>query len=221
MKLRLMLLSAAAIALATPALAEPFAGGYLGAEVGADNYNIKTTDALGFGETFDGLSADGAVYGVFAGWDFALGDKVFAGLEVSANNSGAKVSLDVPTGPDQFGYGLSIEAQESYGIAARLGVMVNDNTAIYGKLGRVKTKFKASVKEEVDYNPITNTATYETATDSDSETATQYGVGLESKLGKNWSLRAEYTVLDYGDGGLGDGVDVKNSQTRVGAAFRF
>lgn len=233
MKLRLVLLSAAAIAVASPALAEPFSGGYLGVEVGSDNYNIKTTDLLantvgGFGDNIDGLSAHGAVGGVYAGYDFAMGDKWFAGLEVSASKSGADLSLTDKV--DDFDdlstiATVKVEAKETYGISARVGYMLNEKTALYGRLGVAKTKFKASLSATNVYDPETDDLVDVSGSESDSDTATTYGVGLETKVSEHLSLRAEYNVLDYGDVLGGDDadikLDVKNSRFTFGGAYRF
>lgn len=185
--MRFVILAAAAAAVATPAMAEPFAGPYVGAEVGVDNYEIKEAGA-------DGLSANGIVGGVYAGYDLPLGTNLFAGVEVNASLSGAKSTYD--DGTDV----LRVKARESYGASARLGYMLNDSTALYGRAGWANTKFKASV------NGV--------SAGSDRDDALLLGAGVETRIGSNASLRVEYSRVDYSD-------FVKNNQVRAGVGYRF
>lgn len=185
--MRFVILAAAAAAIATPAMAEPFAGPYVGAEVGVDNYEVKEAG-------IDGLSANGIVGGVYAGYDVALGANAFAGIEANASLSGAKATYD--DGVDV----ARIKARESYGATARLGYMLNDSTALYGRAGWANTKFKASV------NGV--------SAGSDSDDALVLGAGVETRIGSKASLRVEYTRVDYSD-------LVKNNQVRAGVGYRF
>lgn len=185
--MRFVILAAAAAAVATPAMAEPFAGPYVGAEIGIDNYEIKEAGV-------DGLSGNGIVGGVFAGFDAPLNANVFAGIEASASLSGAKSTFT--DGVDV----ARLKARETYGISARLGYMLNDSTALYGRAGWANTKFKASL------NGV--------SAGSDRDDALVLGAGVETRLGANSSLRLEYTRADYSD-------FVKNNQVRAGVGFRF
>lgn len=183
-----------------PAFAETFQGSYIGAEVGHDSYEIKGADVLGSGLDFDGVSANGIVGGVFVGYDMPITANVFAGIEAFGNLSAAKVSIS--DGVDT----VSAKARFSYGVAARLGVMLNDSTAVYARGGMIETRFKLS--DGVD--SVSNT-----------QTGFQYGGGIETRVGSNASVRVEYVANDYGSAGIGSGIKVGSGQVRAGASFRF
>lgn len=204
----------AATAFTTPALAEPFSGFHAGIEAGHDAYEVKAEDVLIAGPDFtvsaDGLSGNGLVGGVFAGYDFALTNSFFAGVEASINTSGAKISASATDGVDSIS--AAVKARESLGLSARLGGMLNDSTGLYARLGWARTKFKV----EFDGTTIGH----------DHQDAFQYGAGIETRIGDHASLRVEYTRLDYGSAGLNalfgvSGIHVNNDQVRAGASYRF
>lgn len=193
MRTAVLAAAAAAAAFATPAMAEPFAGPYVGVEVGLDNYEAQATDLFVAGDKFDGLSGNGLVGGVYAGYDMPLGTNLFAGVEANASLSGAKITYDDTVDS------LRVKAKESFGASARLGAMLNDNTAVYGRAGWVNTKFKATANGVSERNR---------------EDALALGAGVETRVGSNTSLRLEYTHADYDD-------FVKNNQIRAGLGVRF
>src|SRR5690606_22234846 len=125
-----------ALSAATPALAQPFAGPFVGVQVGLDNYELQDADVFAPGDKYDGFSGNGVVGGVYAGYDMPLGDTLFAGVEVNASLSGAKMTYDDTADT------LTLKAKESYGATARLGAMLNNSTALYAKAGWVNTEFK-------------------------------------------------------------------------------
>jgi len=182
----------ASAAFATPAMAEPFSGPYIGAEVGLDNYEAQAEDVLAAGDEIDGLSGNGVVGGVFAGYDFAMGNAFF-GIEGKASLSDAEASYS--DGTDS----LSIRAKESFGATVRGGVMVNGSTGLYARVGWANTKFKVAANG---------------VSDSDSDDGLVLGAGLETRVGSNASLRVEYARSDYND-------FIKNNAVLAGVAYRF
>ena len=194
--MRSVFLSLAAIGImsaATPAMAQTFSGPYVGAQVGLDNYEVQASDVFTTGDKYDGLSGNGVVGGVYAGYDMPLGDTLFAGVEVNASLSGAKISYDDSVDS------LTLKAKETFGASARLGAMLNDSTGLYAKAGWANTKFKANVNG---------------LRDSDHDDALVLGGGIETRVGSNASIRLEYNYADYSD-------YVKNNQIKAGVAFRF
>lgn len=179
-------------AFATPAMAEPFSGPYVGAEIGLDNYEGQADDLFATGDSYDGISGNGVVGGVFAGYDFAAGNAFF-GIEAKASLSDAEASYD-----DTFDT-LSLRAKESFGASARAGLMVNDSTGLYARLGWANTKFKVDV-DGFD--------------ESGSDDALVLGAGLQTRLGSNASLRVEYVRSDYDD-------FIKNNAVLAGVAYHF
>lgn len=173
-------LAIAAAAFATPALAQDFQGFYAGVEGGFDNYEVKVddidlTDVVGFDATgsFDGLSGNGVMGGVFAGYHVTM-DTTFIAVEGFAQLSDASVSISATDGVDE-----------------------------------IDANIKATIDDGVD-----------AYSDSESEDAIQYGVGLETMIAESVSLRAEYLRASYGDQGV-DGLSIDNNNFKAGLAFRF
>jgi outer membrane immunogenic protein len=214
-------ISLAAILLAAPAAAQaqdtaaPFQGFYAGIEGGYDNYELGADIDLadvdpslaGTTASFDGLSANGIAGGIFAGYQFGFGG-AFAAIEGFGRLSDAGMGVTVSDGTDT-GF-LKAEARESYGAAARLGLKVARSSGVYARVGWINTKFKTTLDDTVDV-----------LTASETEDAIQYGAGIETMVGPQMSLRAEYVFADYGSAGLGSGVELDSSSFNAGLAFRF
>src|SRR5688500_7068564 len=116
---KFVLALAASAALATPAMAEPFSGPYVGAELGLDNYEGQADVLIAVGDSYDGISGNCVVGGVFVGYDVAMGNAFF-GIEGKASLSDAEAQYDDTIDT------LNIRANESFGASLRGGVMVND-----------------------------------------------------------------------------------------------
>ena len=194
MKFQVALFAAAATAavVATPALAAPFAGPYVGVELGLDNYEVQAEDIFAPGDEFDGLSGNGIVGGVFAGYDVAVGN-AFIGLEAKASLSDASATYDDTVDS------LTVRAKETFGATARAGVMLNESTGVFARAGWANTKFKVNLNG---------------AADSDNDDALVLGAGLQSRVGSAASVRVEYVRTDYSD-------FVKNNAVLAGVAFHF
>ncbi|HEY6816747.1 MAG TPA: porin family protein [Croceibacterium sp.] len=189
---KFVLALALSAAIATPAMAEPFSGPYVGAEVGLDNYEGKGEDLFAAGDSFDGISGNGVVGGVFAGYDIAVGNAFF-GIEGKVSLSSAEASFD--DGADTY----TIGAEESFGASVRGGVMVNGSTGLFARAGWVNTSFK------IDADGIDA---------SGNDDALVLGAGLQTRLGSNASLRVEYVRTDYDD-------FIKNNAVLAGVAYQF
>jgi outer membrane autotransporter barrel domain len=189
---KFVLALAASAAFATPAMAEPFSGPYVGIEAGLDNYEGSAEDLFTAGDEFDGISGNGVVGGVFAGYDIAAGNAFF-GIEGKASLSDAEASYDDSVDT------LGIRAKETFGLSARAGAMVNDSTGLYARIGWANTRFK------VNLNGVT---------DSDDDDGLVLGAGLQTRLGANASLRVEYVRTDYND-------FIKNNAVLAGVAYHF
>lgn len=177
--------------ISTPAFAETFSGPYVGVQIGLDNYEIQGEDVFADGDEYDGLSGNGVEGGIYAGYDYSLGN-TFVGVEVSADLSDAKMSYNDTI--DE----ATISAEETYGASARFGAMLNGSTALYGRAGWANTKFKASIND---------------VSASDRDDALVLGAGIETRVGAG-SLRVEYVRTDYAD-------EVKNNRVALGYGFRF
>jgi len=188
---KLLVAALAGTLISTPAFAQTFNGPYVGVQFGLDNYEVKAEDVFVDGDEFDGLSGNGVQGGIYAGYDYSLGN-TFIGAEVSADLSDADLTINDGTNS------LRVSARETYGASARVGAMLNSSTALYGRVGWANTKFKASVNG---------------TSDSERDDALVLGAGVETRLGAG-SLRVEYTRVDYAD-------ELKNNRVALGYAYRF
>ncbi|WP_066561323.1 outer membrane protein [Croceicoccus bisphenolivorans] len=198
---------------AVPAQAQSFQGLYAGVEGGFDNYEVKVEDidlydvvGIDATGTLDGLSGNGAMGGLFAGYHLG-GRNTFVAVEGFAQLSDASVEISATDGVDTIG--LAVKAKESFGVAARLGMKVNPSTGVYARIGWLSTNFEATLNDGI-----------ETYKDSESEDAIQYGLGLETMVAEKVSLRAEYVISSYGDQGI-DGLSIDNNNFKAGLAYRF
>ncbi len=108
----------AAVAVAAPASARDFNGGYAGVAVTLDNIQ-GSGDMEGIG--FSGVGASG-----FVGYDVPVSSNVFVGAEGN---------IDVASA-DAFG----LEAKWGWGVSGRLGTKVNESTAVYARVGYARAK---------------------------------------------------------------------------------
>ncbi len=109
----------AVVAVAAPASARDFNGGYAGVALTLDN--VQTSgDYEGFGASGVGVSG-------FVGYDVPVGSNVFIGVEGNIDGYTADV--------DDF-----VEAKWGWGISGRLGTKVNDSTALYARVGYARAK---------------------------------------------------------------------------------
>lgn len=201
MKIILTLAAVVAAATSMPALAAPFSGPYIGAQVGSDNYNIKVTGTGG--TSFDGIAATGVEGGVFAGFDVPLGSSLFIGAEASALWSGADATVTMG------GTALEAKTHTTYGASGRLGVKLGEHTALYGRAGWSDSHFKL----------------YENGVEAYSahKSGLLVGGGLEHYLSHHSSLRVEYGYTMYGtiDTSPSQSVQVNNQQVSIGYGYHF
>lgn len=206
----------AAVASVSSANAETFSGPFIGAQVSRDAYEVKAegTD-LGGGLSldFDGISANGVGGGIFVGYDYALSQNVFFGVEANANISSASASVELSDGVDSIN--AKVSARESFGLSARLGYMLAEKTAVYARGGWQTTNFRLRAFDGVD--------TFRT---SEYQDAAVYGAGLETRIGSQTTVRVEYLIEDYGSAGLNNdlganGIRVDNNKLSLGVSWRY
>jgi outer membrane immunogenic protein len=176
--MRYVVLAAVAATLAsTPAMAEDFAGPYIGAGVTLDN--IQGSGQLeGYG--FSGVGGT-----VFAGYDMAVSNGVFAGVEAN---------FDLSTADDDIAPNTKIDM--GWGISGRLGTKLNANTGLYGRLGYAQARAKTA------------------GFSSEWGEGVKYGLGIQTGLSDQLSLRAEVNQINY------EG-DLINNQAQLSLSYGF
>jgi outer membrane immunogenic protein len=179
--------------------ATPFAGPYVGAQIGYSVYDIQNTFG---GFSVEGLSASGAEGGVYGGWGMKFAPNYYAGIEAEYNWSGAE---HTETG------GFQIQDNDNYGISGRLGWMPSSNVMLYGRLGWQRATL------EYDYGGV--------ITSEQDHDGFRFGLGAEVAMTSNWLMRMDYAHTTYDDVtvniGISDNFEPDNDVFRVGAAYQF
>lgn len=169
-----------------------FNGLYFGGQVGFDS--VKGD--LAFGGTQGAIAQQGIEGGIFAGYNYRVNNFVL-GAEGQLGLSDADSTIT--DGVDS----LKLSTRESWGLTARAGALIGESTLAYVHGGWVKTNFKFS-------DGVVST--------SDRLDGWKVGVGLETLVAQNVSLRAEYAYSDYENKA---GFEPKNSSFQVGVAYHF
>lgn len=187
-------------------------GFYIGAGVGYDSYRIHESSNLSdYDNTvvpnvltdYDTVSlnhsATGWMGGLFVGYGHYW-DWFYLGAELNGNGSSADSTrrwndtLGVLNGAYVR---TKVEARGSWGIALLPGVKVNDSSLLYIRLGYLSTNFKASS----NYNfPVTTWDPAWSGSFSKSKWrgAFNFGVGIETYVAENVSVRGEFDHASYG-----------------------
>lgn len=186
----LILASASATTLATPALAqdnEAFTGpriegiaGYDISKAGSDVDNDLNDE--------DDESIDGLLYGVGVGYDIGVGDRAILGIEAELSSSTAET--DVVDGDlEDLGFGAELETDRDLYLGARAGYVVSPNMLLYAKGGYTNAR----------YNMLANDGTTELETDVDLD-GWRVGAGAEYALSDNSFVKLEYRYSNYTEG---------------------
>lgn len=178
-------------------------GFYIGAGVGYDSGRVhqrsdtSLTDITGpiFTQTTSfNHSATGWMGGLFAGYGKYF-DWFYLGLEINGNWSASDSTFSYQNilGVD---VNTKVRTRGSYGIALLPGLKINDSTLFYVRLGYLRTNFKGTG----DFTLVDPTdATVDTFSVSSNRWVNgfNYGVGLESYVVEDVSLRGEFTHTTY------------------------
>lgn len=185
---------------ATPALAQSSAPGgfYVGALGGYEGLDVESSDGT------LSASADSAVYGVNAGYDFSLGS-AFVGVEGELSTSGGDTRF-----PNTFtGARDSLEAGGQYYIGARAGVALTPGIAAYGKVGYTS----------LDTTAFTSAGTLTEL--EDNAGGFRFGGGVQVALPGPFEGRVEYRHSQYKDVADGTYGDASTDQVVAGLGVRF
>jgi outer membrane immunogenic protein len=156
---------------AFPAFAQdaaPFTGGHAEVITGYDVVDADGADSSG-----------GLLYGLNAGYDFALGG-VILGVEGEIADSTTK---------DRYAGGRT-ETDRDFYVGARIGVPLSDRALAYGKIGYTNARFEA------EYSG----GEAGTVRDHLNADGVRLGAGLEYKLSDALFAKGEYRYSNYEQG---------------------
>lgn len=181
-------------------------GFYIGAGVGYDAYKFHhrnvitifdtpTPDIIDFSATASSnQSATGWMGGLFAGYGRYF-DWMYLGLEINVSTSAADSTYNYM---DTIGNSVSakVKARASYGIGLLPGIKINDSTLLYARLAYLRTNFKGSATFST-LNPDAPGSYVLTPSNSEWLNGFNFGVGIESYVAEDVSIRGEFTHTSY------------------------
>ena len=189
-----------------------WSGFYGGTQIGSGSVNsvLSGFDVSGSDGGGDNSGAwgplafpySGTVAGGFVGYNKQI-DRIVIGIEADANkpfgaSSGGNITEDLYPGPGGM---FSVQSKWDASIRARLGVLLNERTLVYGTGGLAIGAFDAFGGEE-----ITKGSSYETYANwgagknigGGTRLGYTVGVGMEYAVDSNWKIRGEYRYTDFG-----------------------
>jgi opacity protein-like surface antigen len=225
-------------------------GFYIGAEAGYDSYRVRANHSLSVTDPVDSdvltassnpaISATGWVGGLFLGYGRYLTDMFYLGGELLGTYSGAESSFNnfasvlQPSGEnDYFNTNRKFEVNGMWGLALLPGIRLNDTSLGYVRLGyswvNVKGKISATVTDvAAETSVVTNTFFSRSKTNTSS--GFNFGLGIETLLWDNWSVRTEYTHYYYNSisanvstsaGTISSKFDPSDNQFMLGINYHF
>lgn len=170
-------------------------GFYVGAGVSYDSYRFSNSysrvddeDALSFSNHTSARGWDGELnigYGRY--WDaFYLAGELHGVVSGADGSSNVSITLD---GENANGHG-NVKARGSWALSLLPGLKLNDSTLAYIRLGYIQTDFKANGSITLDGVTTSNS-------NSKWKGGFLGGVGMESYVADNVSLRGEYQYSAY------------------------
>lgn len=143
------------------------------------------------------LNTDGAVFGLGAGYDFAVGKTVALGVDLEATESSAGFTETDGTDSVRFRAGRDLYA------GFRLTTALSDRMNLYFKAGYTNARFKADLI----------TPTFTETIEGDAE-GVRVGAGLQFSLGSSAYIGGEYRYSNYES-------DLERNQAVATLGFRF
>ncbi|MCE3238171.1 MAG: hypothetical protein K0R24_1152 [Gammaproteobacteria bacterium] len=186
-------------------------GFYVGAQVGYDSYRAAQNSTVASTElnTSHVTNATGFAGGLFAGYGQYFQDAYYLAAEILVNTSNANQTNNLSYASNTFHSKFS--ANTSYGARFLPGIKLNNSALFYVPLGYTRASLKGTT-------PLTSK--------SQSSGGFVYGVGIETAIYENFSLRGEYTHTNNNSfSSSGSGANVKwspsDNQFMLGLLYHF
>jgi len=175
-------------------------GFYVGAQVGYDVYGVRDSVGIVGVDEGDGLAlnptlyANGAIGGLFGGYGMYFQNLYYLALEIYGNYSGASTSYNyLGSSPGELNDRLhtKVNARGSYGISVLPGIKLNDSTLAYLRLGYNRANIKGQ-ESSTNFDGVAFSVS-----NSNWTGGFNYGIGLESVVWDNFSVRGEFNYTSY------------------------
>jgi len=188
-------------------------GWYVGIQGGYDSYRIRQSISDMDSSISTPISATGWVGGLYLGYGQYLTDLFYLGGEILGNYSGAQSSTNFSDGADSVS--AKSQARGSWGLALLPGIRLNDTSLGYVRLGWNWVSLKGSVNGIVDGTTFSGSNTH-TANGFD------LGLGIETLVYQNWSVRTEYNHTWYNNFSTsGASFNPSDNQFTLGISYHF
>ena len=190
-----------------PAPEKLMSGFYLGGQVGYDSYRVRRSGGPIVANP--ALNSTGFVGGLFAGYGQYFSDYYYLGGEVLGNYSGAQTSYTMNNN-----YNFTTNTYGTWGLALLPGLKLNNTSLVYVRLGYNWSRIK--VQESL----VTPAVSSSKSTWSG---GFAYGLGLESLITQNWSMRTEFSHTNNNSFSTSAGTNVtpSDNQFMVGLVYHF
>jgi outer membrane immunogenic protein len=194
------LAAVAGASLAAPALAAPFNGPYVGAQVGWQSAKTKDVKSS-FGVVPVDEKKEAITGGVFAGYDATIRGRFVLGAE-----AGLDLATDDEAQATVGGTTYTIDPKYSFDVTARAGYLLQPKTLLYVRGGYTNERTRTT---------IVNASVNESA--SGSMSGWLVGGGVEHQVAQNVSARVEYRYSKFSGGNAKD----ERHRVLAGLAYRF
>ncbi len=205
-------------AMPCPAPAMLMGGFYLGGQLGYDTYwvreniNLVTAGVTSLNAN-PKIGAPGWLAGLFLGYGQYF-DTFYLGGEVFGNWNGASQSYSITSTTGT--YNNKFQANSNYGLSLLPGLRLNDTTTAYVRLGWNWANLQGKESQTVG-------ATTTSTSKSNTSNGFQYGIGLETLLMGNWSVRGEYNHTSFTSftSSMGTSYNPSDNQFLAGLVYHF
>jgi opacity protein-like surface antigen len=169
-------------------------GLYVGFALGYDSYRARSNAGIAFNG--DTIAADPALYangfagGILGGYGHYFNNLLYLGGEGFVNLTGASTHASFTDSLGNSNYNNKFSVGTSFGFGVLPGIKVNESSLFYLHLGFSCTNMEG--QENIRVGTLQNND------DSNHwQTGFSYGLGLETAIYQDFSLRGQYTYTSY------------------------
>jgi outer membrane immunogenic protein len=198
-------------------------GFYVGGQLGYDSYRVRqnvgptiSSPAGTFLSANPAIALNGFVGGLFLGYGQYF-DNFYLGAEALGNWNGSTQNWSTTVG--SLSYTNKTQVNGTWGLSLLPGVKLNDATLGYLRLGYDWTNFKTNESQSSGTGPAPTTTS---VSKSNSSGGFNYGLGVETLLTGNWSVRTEFTHTNYNSfNSAFTSFNPSNNQFMLGLLYHF